>query len=124
MDTPAFVGASAETLKMMDGCFRGIKVRKGSGGSSGPQAAAAMLLWYISRTEVFWSGANPPRWLSCQQMGFLLSVSMGTVLMICLVYVDQMLGFVPWRQWLMKQISLWLLKVTPDLVVSSRPCYH
>lgn len=44
MDTPAVVGASAVTLKMMDGC-------KGSGGSSGPPAAAAMLLWYVSIHE-------------------------------------------------------------------------
>lgn len=63
---------------MMDGCFRGTKVRKGSGGSSGPRAAAAVLLWYMSGTEVFWSGANPPRWLSGQLMGFLLSISMRT----------------------------------------------
>lgn len=98
MDTAAVVGASAGTLKMMDGCFRGIKVREGNRGSSGPRAAAAMLLWYMSWTEVFWSGANPPCWLSGQLMGFLLSVPMRTVLMIGLVDVDQMLGFVPWHQ--------------------------
>lgn len=58
MDTPAVVGASAGTLKMMDGCFRGIKVRKGSGGSSGPRAAAAMVHeqdWRVLE----WSQSSP-----------------------------------------------------------------